>query len=224
MAGRVSNRIVSDSIKLYMDASNPNSYTSGSTIWNDLSGNKNNGSLVNGTYYSPDLNGYMVFDGIDDIITTNLNTLNSSCSFEIWANKGEHINLYNMMGGMFRPFLSFRSTAIQFTNTINDVTQSLISTGSTPTINNWYCFQFVNSYNGVNTIVSIYINGVLVANATYSGQIKNPTVNTFTLGNYRSTPIDYPFKGKISSVIIYNKALSADEVLQNYNAKKNKYT
>lgn len=212
-----------NNLVLYLDAANPDSYISGSTTWYDLSGNNYNGTLVNGTGFSNELNGCMVFDGTDDIITTNLNTLNSSCSFEIWANKTEHINLYNMMAGMFRPFLSFRSTSIQFTNTINDITQSLISSGTTPTINKWYCFQFTNSYNGVNTSVSIYIDGVLVGNATYSGQIKSPTVNSFTIGNYRATPIDYPFKGKISVVKVYNKALTLDEINQNYNATKGRY-
>ena len=223
MSFRYSPKIVTSSLILYLDAANPKSYVSGSTTWYDLSGNNYNGTLVNGTGFSDELNGCMVFDGTDDIITTNLNTLNSSCSFEIWANKTEHINLYNMMAGMFRPFLSFRSSSIQFANTINDITQSLISSGTTPTINKWYCFQFTNSYDGINTTVKIYINGVLVGNATYSGQIKSPTVNSFTIGNYRATPIDYPFKGKISVVKVYNKSLTLDEINQNYNATKGRY-
>ena len=109
MAGRVSTRIVSDNIKLYMDASNPNSYTSGSTVWYDLSSNKNNGTLINSVYFSSDSNGCMTFDGIDDMIRTNFQTITVNSSFEIWANRTESVNAYNMMAGMYLPYFSMNS-------------------------------------------------------------------------------------------------------------------
>ena len=223
MSFRYSPKIVTSSLVLYLDAANPKSYVSGSTTWFDLSGNNYHGTLINGAGFSTERNGCMVFDGIDDMVTTNFNTLNTSCSFEIWANRVQSNNVYNIMIGMFRPYFAFRSgNYLQFTNTISGVTQSVISSGGL-TNNRWYCFHFVNSYDGINTTVNIYINGVLVGNGSFAGQITTTTQNPLIIGHYRITPIDYPFQGKISIVKIYNKDLTQDEILQNYNTTKSRY-
>ena len=60
-------------------------------------------------------------------------------------------------------------------------------------------FKFLLSFVFVIIAIGIWFSQNWYKMPKYIGQIKNPTVNTFTLGNYRSTPIDYPFKGKISS-------------------------
>jgi len=74
-----------------------------------------------------------------------------------------------------------------------------------------------------NTTNSIYKNGIL------AGTFSNPTVaTTLTLigiGAFMtSTTVgNYYFKGSIGSVRVYNRALSADEILQNYNATKGRF-
>ena len=93
MSFRYSPKIVTDGLVLYLDAANPKSYVSGSTTWFDLSGNNYHGTLINGAGFSSERNGCMTFDGIDDMVTTNFNTLNNSCSFEIWANRIQSNNV-----------------------------------------------------------------------------------------------------------------------------------
>ena len=68
MAFRYSPKIVTDGLVLCLDAANPKSIISGSTTWNDLTVNLNNGTLVNDPTYSLTNSGNIVFDGVDDNI------------------------------------------------------------------------------------------------------------------------------------------------------------
>ena len=61
--------IVTDGLKLYLDASNPASYPGSGTTWYDLSGNNNNGTMVKGVV---PLSNAMKFDGTDDYVSTNI--------------------------------------------------------------------------------------------------------------------------------------------------------
>ena len=50
---------------LTLDAGNPLSYPGTGTIWTDLSGNNNNGTLINGLTFDSGNGGSIVFDGIN---------------------------------------------------------------------------------------------------------------------------------------------------------------
>ena len=63
MSGKVSSKIVTDGLVLYLDSGNPNSYTSGSTIWNDLTNINNNVNLINGPTFDTNNGGSIFFDG-----------------------------------------------------------------------------------------------------------------------------------------------------------------
>ncbi len=78
-------RIVTDGLVLYLDAANPKSYPGTGTSWYDLSGNGNNGTLVNGIGYDSNNRGSMVFDGVDDFIS--INYTNSIETMSIWFNR-----------------------------------------------------------------------------------------------------------------------------------------
>ena len=58
--------VVTNGLILHLDAGNRLSYTSGSTVWNDLSGNNNSGSLTNGPTFNSANQGSIVFDGSND--------------------------------------------------------------------------------------------------------------------------------------------------------------
>jgi len=226
MSFRYSPKIVTSSLVLYLDAANPKSYVSGSTTWFDLSGNNYHGTLINGAGFSNERNGCMVFDGVDDMIRTNFQTITVNSSFEIWANKTESVNAYNMMAGMYLPYFSFNSgNTLHFSNTIGGVQRSAYSSPSgTLRDNTWYCFHFVNSYDGANTTMKSYINGTLVRSLTNTGQTVTTTFYPLVIGAWRSyAPTDNPFKGKISIIKVYNKDLTQDEILQNYNTTKSRY-
>jgi len=235
MAGNIAPKVVTDGLNIYLDAGNTKSYESGSTTWYDLSGNNVNGTLTNGTTFSTEANGCIVFDGIDDIVTTTFNTIETSNTFEIWANRTESANTYNMMAGMYLPYFSFHTGVVSghdflhFSETVGGVQRNLYThdsslVGGPFLVNNkWYCFHFVTSFDGVNTTMSTYSDGVFRGSATYSGQADSTPFRTLTLGNYRADIINYPFKGKISMFKYYNRTLSSQEVLQNFNATKTRF-
>ena len=62
--------IVTNGLVLALDAANQKSYISGSTIWNDLSGNVNNGTLTNGPTFNSDNGGNLLFNGTTQYIAT----------------------------------------------------------------------------------------------------------------------------------------------------------
>ncbi len=70
--------IIGSNLLLYWDASNPNSYSGTGTTIYDLSGNNNNGTLVNGVAYDSTAGGVLVFDGNDDYVFSNTPNLTSS--------------------------------------------------------------------------------------------------------------------------------------------------
>jgi hypothetical protein len=74
--------------------------------------------------------------------------------------------------------------------------------------------------------IVMYINGVL-DNNTYSSTTNTANVASTSLwiGSNRSgtTTPSFPFTGNIYNVHIYNRALSSQEVLQNYNALKSRF-
>ena len=58
--------IVTNGLVLALDAANRRSYISGSFVWNDISGNRNSGSLINGPTFDSANGGSIVFDGTND--------------------------------------------------------------------------------------------------------------------------------------------------------------
>ena len=66
-------KIVTDGLVLCLDAANPLSYTSCDSIWRDLSGNGNNGTLLGGPNYISNNGGLLIFDGVDDYINVGKN-------------------------------------------------------------------------------------------------------------------------------------------------------
>ena len=91
--------IITDGLVLYLDAGNTYSYTSGSTVWNDLSRSMLSGSLVNGPTFNTGSGGSIVFDGTNDyVLVNNLSiTGNQSITVSAWINVISNINTDNVL-------------------------------------------------------------------------------------------------------------------------------
>jgi len=74
MSFNFSPKIVTDGLVLYLDAANTKSFISGSTTWNDISKNKNDGTLINGPTFNPNNMGSIVFDGLNDYVNCGKNS------------------------------------------------------------------------------------------------------------------------------------------------------
>ena len=218
--------IVTRGLVLHLDAASPNSYYSpnGGTVWKDVSGNGNNGTLVNGTTFSNDA---FVFDGVDDHINCGdiLPSGSQNITISIWMYKfdavvGDYILSKGTAsdgtaGSTF--YIVNGSTYVRFTATDTTPTRSTNVEHYGINLNQWYNFTY--TYNG-STIVG-YRDGA------------NPVTNTSISGplNYLNQPIligthkygsRYP-QMDIGSFSLYDRALSAQEVLQNYNATKDRF-
>lgn len=166
---------------------------------------------------------YLTFDGVNDYVTTNISTINTSATYNVWLNRTASANSYNMFMGQYLPYFAFNSSnQIHFSMNIGGQ-QSLFSTISLSN-NTWYNLTFVHNYDGTNTTASIYINGSLNTSASYAGSQSTSSGRNFMIGGWRTdAPTEYPFYGKISQVSIYNRALTASEIKQNFEANRKIY-
>jgi hypothetical protein len=217
-------RIVTDGLVLALDAANAKSYPkTGNTTYNLVSNNLN-GSLSNGASYVADNEGLYTFDGVDDRIITNFISFGNNASWECVFKCTQSVNAYNMYMGRYLPYFAFyNGDRIMFSNSIGGSQQTIYSAVNL-SVNNFYHVICTTQYDGANTTARIYVNGVLDPNsATFSGaQNDGYTDREFTLGAWYETSGE-PFKGYIGLVRVYNKALTAAEVKQNFNASRGRY-
>lgn len=217
--------IVTSGLVLYWDGANTQSYTSGSLNWNDVSKNGYNGLLIGSSSFSSFGGGSYQSGHPTARITSSLQALPSSSTFEFWINRSINANTYNMMGGMYLPYFSFFTNGTMFiSNRIGGVQQNTQTT-STFQNNTWYQVVFITEYTSSNntTTINIYVNGTLSKSANYSGSQNSPSDQKFTVGSWQSNVTDFPFSGSIASTKVYNRALSAAEVKQNYDALKTRF-
>jgi hypothetical protein len=210
--------IVTSGLTLNLDAGFLPSYGGSGTTWYDLSYSGYNLNLTNAPTYSSDGGGSILFDGVDDMaIGSTITTYTNTQTWTAWVKRTSSVNLFNMFMGRFLPYFAFRSDGLfHFSNQIGGTQRNLYSL-QTYSNNVWYFTSFTTEYQNPNTIMKMYINGSLVNSSAFSGTQNNYSIN-FTVGDGRNTSTWYPFNGYVSMVSVYNRTLSSDEILQNYNA------
>jgi len=223
------NAPVASNLRLYYDPSNPSSYSGSGTVINDLSGNGLNGTMSNITFTSP----YFSFNGTSSQISVADNALlepgSGDWSVEFWVNHSvisgsSRILIAKTDGGGPGDWgygLRNGSTGNTFMEVGNGTT-SINSPSSTLSINTWY--QVVGVWTNVaSNSITIYINGSLIGSNSHEfTSIKN-TTSPLYLGSFNGGQFSQWLNGRMGVVRMYNKALNASEVLQNFNADKSKY-
>ena len=231
-------QIVTNGLVLALDAADRNSYVSGSTVWNDLSGNNNSGSLVNGPTFNSANGGSIVFDGIDDYtaINTPANIQSQNFSVSVWINPLAPVNVITTIIDYDHASTPFQGWVLQSEDATTNRYYYLgyyDGTAFQPTtgIGVGKGIQITNSiwqnitYTKSGTSVLGYLNGVqsvnyTAGNATVSYQSgRNLRIGTVVSGSSSARA----YKGNISNLQTYNRALSATEVLQNYNTQKSRF-
>ena len=208
-------RIVTDGLVLALDAADRNSYPGSGTNWFDLSGNGNTGTLTNGPTYSSANGGSLVFDGVDDYVNAPL-TKSATCTFSCWARTttlGSNPMLFNAGPNGYGPDLFFYSGNIYW-NIWDGGANPLATTPASVTDGNYHYYVVVNDASS-NT--KLYYDGVLLGTATYRSAANNTNL---TIGG---TADPYIWNGNISNFTIYNRALTAAEIQQNFNATRSRF-
>jgi hypothetical protein len=234
--------LVMNGLVLALDAANPKSYPGSGTAWTDLSGRGNTGTLTNGPTYSSANGGSIVFDGTNNFASIPSPSPLSGTqlfTFEIWVNLtsitgnfgGSNKAAWLFAGGsgsgagqpefavLSANNTSFTPNTIYFGRGAGGVTGSLsINVSSLMSNGNWYQISLVRSASNIETV---YLNGSSIGTGNVSNSFSDGITNFASLEN-NSSYSGY-LNGKISNIKIYNRALSAAEVSQNYNALRGRY-
>jgi hypothetical protein len=216
--------IVTDELLLAYDAGSERSYSgSGTTASNII--DSSTGTLVNGVAFNSANGGYWEFDGTDDYISiANANSpqFTANQSFTI----SYTLKLNTIVGGFWAPVMKGGFGQSYGHLILNDDLLVYTDTDSSPeyTFNNVFTndankWVFITQTYDGNRIY-LYRNGELFGQ---SGTGIGFTTSTAPLyfGSHNST--GYYLDGSMATVKMYNKALSAAEVLQNFNAQKSRF-
>jgi len=192
--------------------------------WYDLAGT-NHGNIAN-TASLFNTSGYMDFDGVDDHVLSSSNvTYENNMTWEAWVNRTSSVNIYNMIMGAYLPYISARDVNyFVFSNRIGGVQQTINTSGTVTIVNNtWYHVAASTSYDGANTAMSLYVNGVLRSSGSFVGSQSVALASKLTVGTWYPSGTDYPFNGKIDNVKAYNRTLTSTEIAKNFEAHRGRF-
>ena len=216
-----------------LDAADRTSYPGTGTAWNDLVGN-NNGTLTNGPTFNSGNKGSIVFDGVDDYSLRN-SSLNLGDNFSVfaWVKPG-NINIRNGIVGNSYTYNErqgfFFATGTNYSTSSNTFFMSIgadiaygTAVNNTVTSNRWNYLGGTVSNGGGE--IKLYVDGRQVNLAPLSlftsGNITYTTNQLLIGGRVLSSP--EPWIGNIGLVQMYNRILTSDEILQNYNNTKSRF-
>lgn len=221
-------KIVTDGLVFCLNAADRNSYPGSGTTWTDVSGNAYNGTLTNGPTYSSTNGGAIVFDGTDDYValTSNIFSSLSTLTIAVWA----YPRVLTTKGMFFKSSKNFNNQIIfEIENSqlhwavqINGSWSPDGYSSAAVVANTWQHFAVTVDGSGWK----LYINGsqnggnTQTSNFTSIGTTQNYYIGYSADGFYGA---GRPLDGNIGNMQIYNRALSASEILQNYNAQKSRF-
>jgi hypothetical protein len=193
--------------------------------WADLSGRGNNGELVNGVKESGDNLGSLVFDGTNDYIdcgNSSSLTITDNITVSIWVRRTS----YNSNISTLIRRNSYDSYAFQLGPSsptiwwkINTGPSTWAQTATTSlNLNEWA--NIVGTYD--KSTMRLYKNGVQVQTLSETASINYSVSDNLIIG--RDDPVSGRyFIGNIAQVSIYNRALTASEIQQNFNANRSRF-
>lgn len=219
-------RIVTNGLVLSLDAADKNSYPESGTTWTDLSGNSNNGTLINSPTFSTTNGGIFTFNGTNQYASV-LNTTGINFTLACWINttatsltgtqayEGNGIIWSDVPGTASDFVLAILNNRISWFTGNPDSSLNgsiIINTGA------WFYITAVR--NGSSSSKQVYVNGISEGStsATSAALTANPNISI----GANSGDSRY-FNGKIANTQIYNRVLTLAEIQQNYNATKSRF-
>ena len=212
--------IVTDGLVFAVDAGSERSYPgSGTTTTNIINGAS--GTLTNGVGYVSNNGGAFDFDGTDDFILfpddTNLNL--QTLTMESWCYPNTTTSQYGFLfekGLVNTQYANFFENNAFVFRTMGLSASSLNIASSLFSANSWN--HIVCTYTSGTK--RIYLNGIQVGVATGLTGTISTNANGPRIGAHSS---GYYLDGEIAASRVYNKALTAAEVTQNFNAQKSRF-
>ena len=213
--------VVTTGLQLYLDAGNASSYPGSGTAWTDLSGNNRDGTLTNGPTYSGTNGGSIVFDGSNDYVQCSGSLTVTAATFVTWIKRNGSQGQYD--GILFSRGANTTGMNFQVSNqlgyhwndagntynwqsglTIPNLTWCMIAVSVTSTAATAYLCQTGGTTTATNTVnhSSSNLNDIKIA--------QDDAGNRF-------------FNGNIAITQLYNIALSAGEISQNFEADRARF-
>ena len=245
--------IVTNGLILYLDAANYLSYTSGSTTWRDLSSNNLSGSLVNGPTFSSANGGSIMFDGVNDYVNLGNNPSlqfgTGSFTLNVWINlentsssdtilvKRQPVDPFNMVqiiiGTLFVEGNGFNinpSKKISFMlwnggSNFPSPNGGFVATTTNDILDgNWKNITLTRTSGSVVLYVNAISQSVSILYDFGTRTLANISVtgSNWAAGAVPEIPAAF-ISGSLSTIQMYNRALTAQEILQNYNAQKSRF-
>ena len=216
--------IVMDGLVLYLDAGITQSYPGSGTTWTDVNGlgPKNNGTLINGPTFNSLNGGSIDLDGSDDkvLLFSNNNFPTSYTKFCFFRLKNRN-NYYNLMSASSPVdhvlWVGTFATGVYRLAGANNARSSYSEVIITTELfdNVWYCAAI--TFDNSTLQMKLYLNGVLGSTTT------STTISSGGICKIGEHSSGQSIAGYVPIAMVYNRALSDAEVLQNYNAQKGRF-
>jgi len=230
----ITTSIVINGLALWFDAGLLHSYPQTGVDWIDMSGNRNNGTLLNGPTFNSSNEGNIVLDGVNDYVNVPSESQIAN-STEITAELFIKVNASTSRGWQYLLFRRNTWTSvfegfvislieadrkIQF-NTTPQSGSPQANAKSTTAINYGTIYHIVGTFKS-NDKIQAYINGVLEATTNITHNLDIPATQTVKIGRSAES-LDSPANAQIYIARIYNRVLSTAEIQQNFNAQKARF-
>ena len=219
--------IVEDGLLFAYDAGSERCYSGSGTSTTNIASQASPGTLQNGVGFNTANGGFWEFDGVDDkieVTTFPTQVFNGPCTFESWVYwnddsrstilgnfdqgaGGHDINFEKVTGRNLRAYWDRGSV-------------NAFSGNNAVAIGEWQHVIIVRDTSA--NAFKFYVNGTLVISVSNAGSNIPTTGTTFRIGadSRNGTTVT---NGDISTVRMYNTALTAAQVTQNYNAQKSRF-
>jgi hypothetical protein len=208
--------VVQSGLVLNLDAGASTSYPGSGTTWTDLSGSGNNGTLTNGPTFNSANGGSIVFDGVNDRIECGTFSV-PFLTVSTWVYKTTSATNQ----GICRKQNGWAVSQYNGTLQVAPGTSwTFYNTGYTIPLNTWVNIVYTYSGTGAAGSQTVYINGSNIYSTSAGSGAISSNGNSVRIGFDDN---NWWWNGRIAQVSIYNRALTAAEILQNYNALKGRF-
>ena len=223
MAGRIAyyGNIVTQGLVLDLDAAKRDSYPGSGTAWNDISGKGKNVTLVNSPSFDSANGGSIVFDGSNDFVQCSGSLTVTAATFLTWikrnGNQGTYDGILFSRGTNTTGMNFFSSNQLGYHWNDSSATYNWSSGLTVPNLT--WCMIAVSVTSTTATAYLCQASGTTTAINTvnHSSSVLNDIKLAIddALARY--------FNGNISVAMLYNRALTADEIATNFNALRGRY-
>jgi hypothetical protein len=219
---------VTGSLKLYLDAANPSSYPGSGSRWSDLSENNHHVTLFNNPSYNAGNGGSIFTNGNNQYATSSyVGSATDSYTFSAWFkndNNSEPKYLLSrgrdLEGNGWSIQLQISSSGFAAAGVVPTVPSTVgifVNGTSTVANNTWYN---VTGVWAAGQSIKVYVNGALEGTTTTNYTSLRTSTSGWVIGSVQTSNFT---SGNNAIALVYNRALSDEEIMTNFNAVKSRF-